>query len=133
MRRLLWALAICLIPAPALPAQEAPTLGPSRPSLESPSTLRTGNPRMLVKMRRVYIDWIDHNMNEKLADSLAHVPGLKVVKKQDAADAIIRGTCFDLRRMKRLDAEVYITDRITGKAWANWRWHADALACVPVL
>jgi hypothetical protein len=26
-----------------------------------------------------------------------------------------------------------MSDRITGMAWANWRWHADALACAPVL
>jgi hypothetical protein len=116
MRHLFWAMAICFMLVPALPAQQAPTLGPSRPSLESPSTLRTGNPRMLVKMHKVYIQWIDHNMSEKLADGLAHVPGLKVVDKEDQADAIVRGTCFDLRRLKRLDAEVYITDRVSRKA-----------------
>ena len=41
---------------------------------------------------------------------------LKVVNKPEEADAIIRGTCFSLRRLKRLHAEVYITDRVTGKS-----------------
>ena len=116
MRHLFWTLAICLISVQVLPAQQAPTLDSSRPSLETPSNLRTADRRMLVKIRKVYIARIDHNLDEKLADDLAHVSGLKVVKNEDDADAIVRGTCFDLRRLKRLDAEVYISDRITGKA-----------------
>ncbi len=116
MRHLFGALAICLISIQMLPAQQAPTLGSSGPSLEGPSTFRTANRHMLVRMRRVYIARIDHNLDEKLADRLAHVSGLKVVKNKDDADAIVRGTCFDLRRLKRLDAEVYISDRITGQA-----------------
>lgn len=115
MRFLFWALTISLISVQVLPAQQAPTLGSSRPSLQGPSTLRTADRRMLVKIRKVYIARIDHNLDEKLAEDLDHTLGLKVVKKEDEADAIVRGTCFDLRRLKRLDAEVYISDRITGK------------------
>lgn len=116
MRRLIWGLAMCLVSIPMLYSQEAPTLGPSRPSLGEPGSTRTANPRMLLKMRKVYIERIDNNLNEQLEDDLAHVSWLKVVKSEDDADAIVRGTCFDLRRLKRLHAEVYITDRVSGKS-----------------
>jgi hypothetical protein len=116
MRAFIWGLAMCLASGPVLYGQQAPTLGPSRPSLEGPGNTRTANPRMLVKMRKVYIERIDHDLNVKLADDLAHVSWLKVVDKQDQADAIVRGTCFDLRRLKRLHAEIYISDRVTGKS-----------------
>jgi hypothetical protein len=116
MRRLIWGLVMCLVSISALYSQQAPTLGPSRPSLEGPSSTRTANPRMLLKMRKVYIERIDNNLNEQLEDDLAHVSWLKVVKSEEDADAIVRGTCFDLRRLKRLHAEVYITDRVTGKS-----------------
>ena len=116
MRHLIWGLLLCLMPVPAVLGQQAPTLGPSRPSLLGPSNARTANPRRLLKMRKVYIQRIDHDLNEKLADDIAHVSWLKVVNKPEEADAIIRGTCFSLRRLKRLHAEVYITDRVTGKS-----------------
>lgn len=67
-------------------------------------------------MRTVYIERIDHNLNEKLSDDIGHVSWLKVVNNEDDADAIVRGTCFNLRRLKRLHAEIYISDRVTGKS-----------------
>jgi hypothetical protein len=116
MRRLIWGLAMCLASVPVLCGQQAPTLGPSRPSLEGPGNTRTANPRMLVKMRKVYIERIDHNLNVKLADDMAKASWLKVVNNEDEADAIVRGTCFDLRRLKRLHAEIYISDRVSGRS-----------------
>lgn len=116
MRHLIWGVAMCLVSIPVLCGQQAPTLGPSQPSLRGPTSFRTANARRLMKMRRVYIQRMDHKLNEKLADDIAHVSWLKVVDKLGEADAIVRGTCFSLRRLKRLHAEVYISDRITGKA-----------------
>jgi hypothetical protein len=116
MKAFIGGLVLCLASGLVLYGQQAPTLGPSRPSLEGPGNTRTANPRMLVKMRKVYIERIEHNLNVKLADDLAHVSWLKVVDNEDQADAIVRGTCFDLRRLKRLHAEIYISDRITGKS-----------------
>lgn len=116
MRHFTWVLALCLVSIPALCAQQAPTLGPSGPSLGGPSNTRIANPSRLVKMRTVYIERIDHNLNEKLSDDIGHVSWLKVVNNEDDADAIVRGTCFNLRRLKRLHAEIYISDRVTGKS-----------------
>jgi len=69
-----------------------------------------------MKMRAVYIQRIDHDLSGKLADDLAHVSWLRVVKDREKADAIVRGTCFTLKNLKRLHTEVYINDRITGKS-----------------
>ncbi|MEJ2008005.1 MAG: hypothetical protein P8Z30_07605 [Acidobacteriota bacterium] len=116
MKHLMWSLAICLVSIPLLHAQR-PTLGPSgpvSPSERGPVSMRTANPRLLLKMRKVYVQRIDHNLNEILTDDLAHVSWLKVVKKPSEADAIVRGTCFSLRRLKSLHAEVYITDSVSG-------------------
>lgn len=117
MKRLIWGLALCLAFVPVLYGQQAPTLGPTTgPSLRGPGSFRTANPHLLMKMRTVYIQRIDHDMSGKLSDDLSHVSWLKVVKDKDKADAIVRGTCFTLKNLKRLHTEIYITDRITGKA-----------------
>lgn len=105
-----------LAPGAVLHSQQRPTLGPSRPSMRGPGSSQTANPRMLVRMRKIYIQRIDHNLNVKLADDLAHVSWIKVVNKPDEADAIVRGTCFSLQRLRRLHAEVYISDRVSGKS-----------------
>lgn len=115
MRHLLCGLAFFVVFVPALPAQQAPTLGPQRPSLAGPGNVRTVNARRLAHMKKVYIEWIDNKLNEKLTDDLSHISWLKVVNKQQEADAIIRGTCFSLRRLKQLHAEIYISDRVSGK------------------
>lgn len=117
MKRLIWSLTICLITIPLLYAQQRPTLGPSEPESPShpgPASMRTANPRLLLKMRTIYIQRIDHNFNEILSDDLAHVSWVKVVKKPLEADAIVRGTCFSLQSLKSLHAEVYITDGVSG-------------------
>lgn len=116
MRRLIWALVICLTSTPALFSQQAPTLGPSRPSLGEPGNTPTTDPGLLLKMRKVYVERIDHNLDDKLEGDIAHLSWVKVVDKEDDADAIMRGTCFDLPRLKRMHAEIYITDRVSGKS-----------------
>lgn len=114
MKRLMWGLAIFLVSIPLLYAQQRPTLGPSgpeSPSLRGPRSFRTTNPQRLLRMRRIYIQRIDHNFNEILTNDLAHASWVKVVNKPSDADAIVRGTCFTLRKLKRLHAEVYISER----------------------
>lgn len=116
MKHLVFCLVIILMPAGLFQKQQRPTLGPSEPSMRGPGSSRTANPRRLLHMKRIYIQRIDNNLNVKLADDLAHASWLKVVDKRDKADAIVRGTCFTLQRLKRLHAEVYITDRVSGRS-----------------
>lgn len=116
MKYVVCCLAMFFAPGVGLHGQQRPTLGPSQPSLRGPGSSQTANPRMLLRMRKIYIQRIDNNLNEQLTDDLAHVSWVKVVNKPDKADAIVRGTCFGLRRLKRLHAEIYISDRISGKS-----------------
>lgn len=116
MKHLVWGLAMCLVLIPVLHGQQRPTLGPSQPSLEGPTSSHTADRRLLLGMRKIYIQRIDHNLNKTLSDDLAHVSWIRVVDKPDEADAIVRGTCFGLRRLKRLHAEIYINDRTSGKS-----------------
>lgn len=119
MKHVVWSLAICLVSIPLLHAQQRPTLGPSgsgAPSLRGPVSSRTINRKKLLKMRKIYIQRIDHNLNEILTKDFAHVSWVKVVDEPSKADAIVRGTCFSLRSLKRLHAEIYISDRVTGAA-----------------
>ncbi len=116
MKYLAFCLVMLLAPVAVLHSQQRPTLGPSEPSLRGPGSSQTANPRRLLQMRRIYIYRIDHNLNVKLADDLAHVSWIKVVNKPDEADAVVRGTCIRFQNLKRLHAEVYINDRVTGKS-----------------
>lgn len=117
MRRVIWGLAIGLLSIPLIYGQQRPTLGPPEPgapSLRGPSSMRTNNPRKLLKMRKIYIQRIDHNLKEVLTRDFSHVSWVKVVNKPSEADAIVRGTCFDLKNLRRLHTEIYISDRVTG-------------------
>lgn len=118
MKRLMSGLAICLFSIPLLYAQQRPTLGPppgtGEPSVRGPVSSRTTNPGKLLRMRKIYIQRISHNFNEVLTNDLAHATRVKVVNKQSEADAVVRGTCFTLRNLRRLHAEVYISERVTG-------------------
>lgn len=117
MRRLIWGLAICFLSIPLMYGQQRPTLGPPEPgapSLQGPRSVRTDNAKKLLKMRTIYIHRISHSLNEILTRDFSHVVWLKVVNKPSEANAIVRGSCYDLKNLKRLHTEVYINDRITG-------------------
>lgn len=116
MKQVACCLVIFFASVAALHSQQRPTLGPSEPSMRGPGSSQTANPRKLVRMRKIYIQRIDNNLNTVLTDDLAHVSWIKVVNKPDEADAIVRGTCFGLHNLKRLHAEVYINDRVSGKS-----------------
>lgn len=116
MKHVVGCLVVLLGSAVALHSQQRPTLGPSQPSMRGPGSSQTADRRLLLRMRNIYIQRIDNDLNRRLADDLAHASWVKVVDKPDEADAIVRGTCFGLRRLKRLHAEIYINDRVTGKS-----------------
>lgn len=116
MKYLLWGAAICMVSITAFGGQQRPTLRPSQPAFEGLGSSQTVNPHLLLRMRKVYIQRIDNGLSERLAADLARDSEVKVVDKSDEADAIVRGTCFRLQNLKRLHAEVYINDRITGKS-----------------
>lgn len=98
--------------------QQRPTLGEA-PSLGGPRTSTTTDSRKLLRVRTVYIEAIDNSLNEKLADALSKAGPFRVVAKRNEADAVLRGTCFDSRRLKRLHSEVFLTDPHGASIWQD--------------
>jgi hypothetical protein len=94
-----------------------PTLGSSpAPTLRGPRNLNIVDARKLSHLRKVYVERMDNRLSDMLIDGLAQVERLHLVADQKDADAIIHGTCLDLRRLKTVRTEIYITDRLTGDA-----------------
>jgi hypothetical protein len=98
--------------------QQRPTLGEA-PSAGGPRTSTTTDSRKLMRVRSVYIEAIDNSLNEKLAEALSKAGPFRVVAKRNEADAVLRGTCFDSRRLKRLHSEVFLTDPRGGSIWQD--------------
>lgn len=116
MKHLLLGVMVCLVSAPLLQGQQRPTLGPTQPSLNGPSPATTTNPRRLVRVRKIYIEPIDNRLSGKIIQDLSGSSMVQVVDKPEKADAILRGTCFRVRRLKRLHSEVFLSDRVTGNS-----------------
>ena len=98
--------------------QQKPTLGEA-PSLGGPRNSTTTDIRKLLRVRTVYIETIDNSLNERLAEAFSKTGPFRVVAKRNEADAILRGTCFDSRRLKSLHSEVFLTDSRGGPIWSD--------------
>ncbi len=104
---------------PAAPQQQPqpqrPTLGPAPPpSLAGPRTSTTTDARRLMHIRTIFVERMDNSLSEKLADGLSKRGPFRVVASRNEADAVLRGTCFDSRRLKSVHAEVYLNERTNG-------------------
>lgn len=98
--------------------QQRPTLGEA-PEGGGPRTSTTTDIRKLLRVHTVYIEAMDNSLNEKLAEALSKMGPFRVVAKRSEADAILRGTCFDARRLKKLHSEVFLTDPRGGSIWQD--------------
>ena len=132
MRRIVLFLLLALLLAPVLKAQDAqqqggeqeqkPTLSPKPGPGESgpgPRTATVNDYRKLVRIRTLYIERMDNDLSERLAASLGKVGRFKIAANAKEADAIVRGSCVDSRRLKRLHSEVSISDRGGGSIWQD--------------
>ena len=130
MRRIVVLLALALSLAQLLKAQEAqpqggdqepkPTLGPKPgPGESGPRTATVNDYRKLVRIRTLYVERMDNDLNESLAASLGKLGRFKMASNAKEADAIVRGSCLESRRLKRLHTEVSITDRGGGSIWQD--------------
>jgi len=130
MRRMVVLLALALLSAPLLRAQDAqqpsgepeqkPTLGPkSGPSESGPRTATVTDYRKLVRIRTLFIERMDNDLSERLVASLGKLGRFKIAANAKEADAIVRGSCLESRRLKRLHTEVSITDRGGGSIWQD--------------
>ncbi len=99
---------------------QKPTLGPpTEPSLYGPRNSTTTDPRKLLRVRTIYVERIDNRLSEKLTDGLSKMGRFRVVASRSEADAVLRGTCFDSRRLKSVHSEVYLTDRGGSSIWQD--------------
>ena len=95
-------------------AQQRPTLGPQTPSLHGPRTSTTTDARKLARVQAIFVERMDNKFSEKLAEGLSKMGRFRVVASRKEADAVLRGTCFDSRRLKNVHSEVYLNDQSGG-------------------
>lgn len=104
---------------------ERPTLGPRTapgggPLLDSgPLTSTVTDIRKLMRIHTLYIESIDNSLSEKLVDVLGKWGRFRLVTKEKDADAILRGSCLESRRLKHVHSEVYISDRNGTSIWQD--------------
>jgi len=97
-----------------------PTLGPApAPSLYGPRTSNTTDARKLMRVRRIYVERIDNSLSEKLVEGFAKTRRFRIVASRGEADAVLRGTCVSLRRMKTVHSEVYLNDMNGAAVWQD--------------
>ena len=113
-------LALSLI-ASCVWAQQKPTLGenPPSPSLSGPRTYNTTDPRKLRRIRTIFVERIENSLSDKLADGLSKMGRFRVVTKPTEADAVLRGSCVDMRRLKSVHSEVFIADTRGSTVWQD--------------
>jgi hypothetical protein len=72
-----------------------------------------------MRIRSLYVERMDNALSEKLVVSLGRLGRFKIASKPKEADAIMTGSCSELRRLKRLHSEVFIADRGGGSIWQD--------------
>jgi hypothetical protein len=103
------------------PAPQRPTLGPATPpSLGGGSkTSSTTDRRRLLRVKKIYVERMDNNLHEKLIAALAKTKRFQLVGDYKEADAVMRGTCLDMRRLKLLRSEVYLNEVHGASIWQD--------------
>ena len=92
-----------------------PTLGPpTAASLNGPRSSTTTDAQKLLRIRKIFVQSIDNMLSDKLVETIGKMGRFQIVAEAKEADAVMRGTCFDSRRLKTLHSEVFITDKVTG-------------------
>ncbi len=95
--------------------QNRPTLGPPPPpSLNGPRSSTTTDAQKLSRMRKIFVQRIDNQLSDKLMEGLSKVGRFRIVIDEKEADAVMRGSCLDSRRLKSVHSEVFISERATG-------------------
>jgi hypothetical protein len=101
--------------------QDRPTLGPRNgpDGVTGPDTSTTTDIHKLMRIRTLYIESIDNSLSEKLVDSIGKWGRFRLVTKAKDADATLRGSCLESRRLKHVHSEVFISDRSGASIWQD--------------
>ena len=112
-------------PAPRPPSlhqqDERPTLGPRNGpgEVSGPDSSTTTDIHKLIRIRTLYIESMDNSLGDKLVESIGKWGRFQLVTRAKDADAILRGSCLESRRLKRVHSEVFISDRNGGSIWQD--------------
>src|SRR5208282_4369691 len=98
-----------------------PTLGPQRgPEVPTgPDTSTTTDVRLLMRIHTLFIENIDNSLSDKLVEDLGKWGRFRLVTKAKDADATLRGSCLESRRLKHVHSEVFISDRNGASVWQD--------------
>jgi hypothetical protein len=72
-----------------------------------------------MRIRTLYIERIDNSLNDKLVEALGKSGRFRLVTKAKDADATLRGSCLESRRLKHVHSEVFISDRNGAAVWQD--------------
>ena len=102
---------------------QRPTLGPANgPAVPEGGVPRSVTPidaKKLMRIHTLYIERIDNDLSDKLVEAIAKTGRFRIVTKPKEADATLRGSCLDLRRLKTVHSEVFISDRGGASVWQD--------------
>ena len=101
--------------------QERPTLGPKPGPAEpsGPNTSTTNDVRKLMRIHTLYIENIDNSLSDKLVGALGKMGRFRLVTRPKDADATLRGSCLESRRLKHVHSEIFISDRTGASVWQD--------------
>lgn len=102
--------------------EERPTLGARTgpTSLDSgPMTASVIDIRKLMRIKTLYIENMDNSLSDKLVLTLGKLGRFRLVTKEKEADAVVRGSCLESRRLKRVHSEVFISDHNGASVWQD--------------
>jgi len=102
---------------PTLRPRNGPGNGPG--IVTGPDTSTTTDVRKLLRIHTLYIESMDNSLNDKLIETVGKLGRFRLVTKQKEADATLRGSCLESRRLKRVHSEVFISDRNGGSIWQD--------------
>jgi hypothetical protein len=72
-----------------------------------------------MRIRTLYIESIDNALSDKLVEALGKWGRFRLVAKAKDADATLRGSCLESRRLKHVHSEVFISDRNGASVWQD--------------
>lgn len=102
--------------------EQRPTLGPATGPVVPegvPSAAHAIDARRLLRIRTLYIERIDNGLSDRLVEAVARTGRFRIVTKPKEADATLRGSCLDSRRLKSVHSEVFISDRSGASVWQD--------------
>jgi hypothetical protein len=58
-------------------------------------------------------------LSDRLVEAIAKSGRFRIVTKAKEADGMVRGSCLESRRLKRVHSEVFISDRSGASVWQD--------------